>query len=134
MLNLTRLHLGIAHESQFQGLGISQSSSGASLARPLTFTSATLRTSLMPFSRRSSARWAEAIALSYAVSEHFTSKFAQRERAAIPELALSCLCRRKHSRFLGLAKKCASGSTRADDANTGWWRRCPELARTGLRP
>jgi hypothetical protein len=22
MLNLTRLHLGIAHESQFQGLGI----------------------------------------------------------------------------------------------------------------
>ena len=23
MLNLTRLHLGIAHESQFQGLGIS---------------------------------------------------------------------------------------------------------------
>jgi hypothetical protein len=24
MLNLTRLHLGIAHESQFQGLGISQ--------------------------------------------------------------------------------------------------------------
>jgi hypothetical protein len=59
--------------------------------------------------------------LSYAASEHFTSKFAQRERAAIPEPALSCLCRRKHSRFLGLAKKCASGSTRADDANTGWW-------------
>src|SRR6516164_2482418 len=25
MLNLTRLHLGIAHESQFQGLGISSS-------------------------------------------------------------------------------------------------------------
>jgi len=24
MLNLTRLHLGIAHESQFQGLGISE--------------------------------------------------------------------------------------------------------------
>jgi len=24
MLNLTRLHLGIAHESQFQGLGISR--------------------------------------------------------------------------------------------------------------
>ena len=24
MLNLTRLHLGIAHESQFQGLGITQ--------------------------------------------------------------------------------------------------------------
>src|SRR6516225_2158313 len=86
----------------------------------------------MPFSRRSSARWAEAIALSYAASEHFTLKFAQRERAAIPEPALSCLCRRKHSRFLGLAKKCASGSTKADDANTGWWRCCPELARTGM--
>src|SRR5262249_2589473 len=85
---------------------------------------------------RSAARlsWPRPDKACYAVSEHFTSKFAQRERAAIPELALSCLCRRKHSRFLGLAKKCASGSTRADDANTGWWRRCPELARTGLRP
>ena len=29
MLNLTRLHLGIAHESQFQGLGISPSYSKA---------------------------------------------------------------------------------------------------------
>jgi hypothetical protein len=27
MLNLTRLHLGIAHESQFQGLGYSRNSS-----------------------------------------------------------------------------------------------------------
>src|SRR6266404_7417032 len=27
MLNLTRLHLGIAHESQFQGLGITSSAS-----------------------------------------------------------------------------------------------------------
>jgi hypothetical protein len=27
MLNLTRLHLGIAHESQFQGLGISHDAS-----------------------------------------------------------------------------------------------------------
>ena len=61
----------------------------------------------------------EAIALTCAASELFPSKFARRERAAIPEPALSCLCRRKHSRSLGLANKCASGSTRADDAKGG---------------
>src|SRR5262249_36723171 len=59
------------------------------------------------------ARWPEAIALSCAASELFTSKFARRERPAIPEPALSCLCRRKHSRFLGVPEKFASGSTRA---------------------
>src|SRR5260370_42225988 len=67
----------------------------------------------MSFSVRSSARWPEAIALSCAASELFTSKFARRERPAIPEPALSCLCRRKHSRFLELLKKFASGLTRA---------------------
>jgi hypothetical protein len=71
----------------------------------------------MPFSVRSSARWHEAIALSCAASELFRSKFAQRERPAIPDLALSCLCRRKHSQFLGLPKKFASGSTRASQIN-----------------
>ena len=49
----------------------------------------------------------------------FSIKVRRRERAAIPEPALSCLCRRKHSRSLGLANKCASGSTRADDAKGG---------------
>src|SRR6185369_11407179 len=32
MLNLTRLHLGIAHESQFQGLGISRCGKSRELA------------------------------------------------------------------------------------------------------
>ena len=45
----------------------------------------------------------------------FPSKFARREQAAIPEQALSCLWRKKHSQFLGLPKKCASGSTRTED-------------------
>src|SRR5436190_4154188 len=71
----------------------------------------------MPFSVRSSARWHEAIALSCAASELFRSKFAQRERPAIPDPALSCLCRRKRSQFLGLPKKFASGSTRASQIN-----------------
>ncbi len=38
MLNLTRLHLGIAHESQFQGLGIiSRSALTSSDVRVITF-------------------------------------------------------------------------------------------------
>jgi hypothetical protein len=61
--------------------------------------------------------WHEAIALSCAASELFPSRFAKRERPAIPEPALSCLCRRKHSQFLGLPKKFASGSTRASQIN-----------------
>jgi hypothetical protein len=45
MLNLTRLHLGIAHESQFQGLGINADASrlrwlGAMLLRLDYFCSA----------------------------------------------------------------------------------------------
>ena len=41
MLNLTRLHLGIAHESQFQGLGII--GIGGSLTTPLPYGTIILR-------------------------------------------------------------------------------------------
>jgi len=58
----------------------------------------------------------------------FRQSSPRRERAVIPEPALSCLCRKKHSQFLGLPKKCASGSTKADDDRHRWWRCCPGLA------